>query len=185
MRSLLVGLVVLVAIFVAAVQSRPDRYTVVREKVVAAPAPAVYGLVSDFHGWRQWSPWDELDPDMTRTFGGSASGEGATYAWKGNDDVGEGNMTITSVVPDRNVTIDLNFVQPFSAENVTRFDFIPQGEGTKVTWTMDASSGGFVGKAMGLFMDFDAMIGDDFVKGLDKLEAAAKLHAQTSSVAAG
>ena len=185
MRNLLIGFATLVAIFVALVLSRPDRYTVTREKVVAAPASDVYGLVSDFHGWRQWSPWDELDPDMTRIYGENSSGEGATYAWKGNDDVGEGNMTITSVVPDRNVTIDLNFVTPFAAENVTRFDLVPAGEGTKVTWSMDASSGGIVGKAMGLFMDFDAMIGDDFIKGLDKLEAAAKLRAQTSSVAAG
>jgi uncharacterized protein YndB with AHSA1/START domain len=39
-------------------------YTVSRSTTIAAPAPRVFELVQDFHEWRQWSPWDDLDPDM-------------------------------------------------------------------------------------------------------------------------
>ena len=52
--------------------------------VVAAPPERIYPLVADLRAWRAWSPWEALDPAMTRTFGGAPSGVGATYGWAGN-----------------------------------------------------------------------------------------------------
>ena len=52
-------------------------YTVERTAVVPAPPQRVFDLVSDFHLWRRWSPWEDLDPDLRRTYSGADAGTGA------------------------------------------------------------------------------------------------------------
>jgi hypothetical protein len=81
-----------------------------RSITMAAPPGAVHALVDDFHAWAKWSPWEGLDTDLTRTYGGSEKGGGARYAWAGKKS-GEGSMSITSATPHR-IDIDLNFVKP-------------------------------------------------------------------------
>jgi hypothetical protein len=111
--------------------------------------------------------------DMKRTYGETTAGEGATYAWEGNKQVGSGNMTITESRPDAFVGIRLEFVKPFKATNQTEFSFIPENGGTTVRWVMTGKNN-FISKAMCLFMDMDKMIGGDFEKGLAGIKAAAE-----------
>jgi hypothetical protein len=84
-------------------------------------------------------------------------------------------MTITESRPHEHIGIRLEFVKPFKAVNPTTFDFAPEGEGTRVTWTMSGKNN-FIGKAMCLFMDMDKMVGGDFEKGLAALEKAAQAN---------
>ena len=84
----------LIAIFVAGVlgfaTTKPDTFSVQREVTVKAAPDKVAALVTDFQKWQLWSPWEKLDPDMQRTYGGPASGLGAKYVWHGDDKVGAG-----------------------------------------------------------------------------------------------
>jgi hypothetical protein len=70
-------------------------YTVERSITVNAPSPRVHGLVDDFHNWVLWSPWEDVDPDLRRTYKGPGSGVGARYEWSGNRKAGAGSMDIT------------------------------------------------------------------------------------------
>jgi len=106
---------------------------------------------------------------MEITYGGSDAGVGATYAWSGNSDVGAGKMTITKSTPGEEILIDLEFLKPFEAQNTTVFSFAAEGDATKVTWRMNGTNT-FMGKAMGLFMDMDRMIGESFEQGLADLK---------------
>ena len=72
-----------------------DSYSVVRSTHIEASPSSVYGRIADFHSWRDWSPWDDLDPNLERTYSGSEAGRGAVYSWAGNRQVGEGRMEIT------------------------------------------------------------------------------------------
>ena len=72
-----------------------DTYTVTREADIDASPERVRAALVDFKQWRQWSPWEGLDPDLERTYGGSDKGVGATYDWSGNRKAGEGRMEIT------------------------------------------------------------------------------------------
>ena len=47
------------------------------------------------------------------------------------------------------------------------------GDKTKVNWTMDDPAN-FMSKIMGVFLNFDTMIGTDFENGLTKLGSAAR-----------
>lgn len=147
-----------------------DTFTVERSAVIGAPPEAVYAVIADFHEWEHWSPWREMDPSQQETYSGAEQGAGAQYAWKGNRKVGEGSMEITSATAPSEVVIDLRFLKPFKAENVTTFTLSPEGDGTRVVWSL-VGPNTFMTKVMGIFKSMDKMIGPDFEKGLAALDA--------------
>lgn len=143
-----------------------------RSTTINAPADRVHCLLNDFREWQQWSPWEALDPDLRRTFTGPSTGVGSHYAWSGNKHAGEGTMEITESTLT-SVAVDLEFLKPFKASNVTAFDLSEAGSGmTRVTWTMTGTRGPIMGLMGRLF--FDKAIGKDFDKGLAQLKAAAE-----------
>ena len=172
-----VVIVVVVAIFCVVVAMQPAHYHIERSATMNAPAPVVFNQVNDFHKWDAWSPWAKLDPNMKQSYEGAAAGPGAMYSWTGNSQVGEGRMTITDSKPSELVKIKLEFVKPFAATNATNFTFAPQGNQTAVKWTMDGDNT-FMGKAFGLFMNMDKMVGGDFDKGLAQMKAVAETAAK-------
>ncbi len=138
--------------------------------VVADPA-TVHALIDDFRQWTRWSPWEDADPDLQRTYGGSDHGVGSTYQWSGNAKAGEGRMEIVSSTPSE-VVVDLRFVKPFKATNVTTFSLRPSEGGTDVTWTMTGQRSAVMGVMGRLF--FDKVIGKDFDKGLAAMKRTAE-----------
>src|SRR2546430_8296006 len=102
-----------------------------------ASASVVVGQVTDFRKWEAWSPWAKLDPAMKQSYEGAPAGTGAIYTWAGNDQVGEGRMTITESHPSDLIKIKLEFIKPWAATNATNFTFNSQGNQTAVKWTMD------------------------------------------------
>jgi hypothetical protein len=186
LKKILIGLAVAVAALAGFIHTRPAAFTVQRSATIQAPADIVFAKVNDFHGWAEWSPWDKRDPAMKRTYTGAEKGLDAMYEWSGNQDVGQGRMTITESKPDELVKIRLEFLEPFPATNTTTFAFAPEGEGTQVTWRMEGTNG-FAGKAFSLLMDMDQMIGKDFEEGLASMkkgaEAEAKKRAEEKALA--
>ncbi|HEY3306483.1 MAG TPA: SRPBCC family protein [Candidatus Binatia bacterium] len=173
LKKILIGLIVIVVAFVVVVALQPSEYRVARSATIAAPATVVFAQVNDFHNWDAWSPWAKIDPAMKKTHAGAPAGTGAIYTWAGNDQVGEGRMTLTESRPNELVRIKLEFLKPFASTADTEFTFKPQGNQTAVTWSM-AGEKNFMAKAFGLFMNMDKMIGDDFEKGLRQMKSAAE-----------
>ena len=151
--------------------TRPDTVRVERTARINAPAEKIFPLIDDFHRWGTWSPYEKLDPDMQRSFGGSASGKGATYAWESKGKAGAGRMEITESTPSSKIAINLDFTRPMEGHNVAEFTLQPQGDATQVTWSMHGPSP-FVAKLMGIFFNMDQMIGKDFETGLANLKTA-------------
>lgn len=142
-----------------------------REIFIGADPATVHEILGDFHLWRGWSPWEELDPDLERTLSGPEKGVGSQYAWDGNNKVGTGRMEIEESTPER-IQIDLQFIKPFRASNKTVFELRPEGDGTRVVWTMTGERNVLMALAGKLF--FDKAIGKDFEKGLGKLKVLAE-----------
>lgn len=153
--------------------TRPDSFRVERTLRIDAPPEKIFALINDLHRWQAWSPYEKKDPAMKRTLGGAASGKGATYAWEGNKNVGQGSMEILDASPPTRIVIKLDFVKPFEAHNTAEFTLAPEGDGTNVTWALYGPSP-YLTKVMGLFFDMDKMIGTDFEAGLANLKAAAE-----------
>ncbi len=171
--KILIGLVVVIVALVIVIALRPSDFRITRSATIAAPAGTIFPHVNDLHQWEAWSPWDKLDPNMKKTYEGAPSGVGASYSWTGNNQVGEGKVTITESRPSELVGLRLDFVKPFAGTNAVEFTFVPQGSDTVVTWTMTGKYN-FVCKAIGLFMDMDKMCGDQFNQGLAQLKSVAE-----------
>lgn len=149
-----------------------SEFTVSRSTTIAASPASVHALVDDFHAWRSWSPWEGLDPTLARSYTGPDAGVGAHYAWTGNRKAGAGSMEITASSAE-NIAITLAFLKPWKATNAVTFGFEPDGDGTRVTWTMSGQHAG-LGKLFALFMSMDKLVGKDFEKGLASLKDQAE-----------
>ena len=171
--KILIALVVIVVGLVGVITLQPARYRVSRSTTIAAPAPVVFAQVNDFHRWSAWSPWEKIDPAMKRTYEGPPAGVGASYAWVGSREVGEGRMTIVESRPSDLIQVKLEFVKPFAGTSVAEFSFKPDGERTLVTWSMTGDKN-FIAKAIHLVMSMDRMIGDQFDKGLAAMKTVAE-----------
>lgn len=170
-KIVLVTLIVL-GVLIGIIALQPSEYRVSRSTLIAAPPGAVFAAVDDFHKWEGWSPWAKLDPGMKVTYSGPASGMGAVYSWVGNDQVGEGRMTILESHPAELVRIKLEFIKPFASTANTEFALKPTNGGTTVEWTMSGEND-FMSKAMCFFMGgMDKMVGPDFEKGLAQMKSA-------------
>ena len=167
---------IIIALLIAAVliyaATKPDSFRIERSTTIKAPPEKISAYLTDFKQWAVWSPWEEKDLAMKRTFSGAANGQGAVYGWEGNNNVGTGRMEILDVQPQK-VTIKLDFLKPFEAHNTTEYVLEPQGGSTKVTWAMFGPSN-YMSKVMSVFMSMDKMVDPDFEAGLAKLKAVAE-----------
>ena len=172
-KKILIALVALVIVLVLIVAMQPAEFRVSRTATIAAPAPAVFAQVNDFHNWEAWSPWAKIDPAMKQSFAGAPAGTGAIYTWAGNHEVGEGRMTITESRPSDVIRIDLEFLKPFAGTATAEFTFKAQGDLTAVTWSMTGQKD-FVAKAIHLVMNMDRLIGGQFETGLARMKTVAE-----------
>jgi uncharacterized protein YndB with AHSA1/START domain len=167
---IILSLIVGVAALLAYAATRPDTFVVQRSVIIKAPPARIFPFIENFHQWSQWSPYENKDPAMKRTFSGAAHGKGAVYAWDGNKNVGTGRMEITDTSTPSKITIKLDFIKPFEGHNTAEFSLAPVSDATKLTWTMRGPLP-FMAKLMQIFMSMDHMIGKDFELGLENLRS--------------
>ncbi len=146
-----------------------DTYTVERSIDITAPASEIYGRIVDLHRWQSWSPWEDLDPELERTYSGADEGIGAVYEWSGNRKAGAGRMEIVAVVPDEHATIDLSFLKPFKSQSTITFAIGGSGDAKTVVWTLNGDHT-LLSKIFGLIRPMDKLVGPDFERGLANLE---------------
>ena len=151
--------------------TRPDTFRVERSERIKAQPEKIFALINDLHGFNTWNPYERKDPAIKGQYGGNASGPGASYAWE-SDKVGTGSMTIQDSAPAR-ITMRLEFLKPFEANNIAEFALRPEGDVTHVTWSMHGPAN-FMSKLMQVFSLVDKMVGKDFADGLANLKAIAE-----------
>lgn len=171
LKKIFLGLALVLSVFIAVIAMQPAEFRVTRSATLAAPPETVFPYVNELKKWEAWNPWIKLDPAMKMTYSGPEGGAGASYAWVGNDQVGEGKLTITESQTNERVRIHLEFFKPMAGVSPTVFEFRPEGTNTTVSWTMHGTNG-FVAKAFCLFMDMDTIIGTSFEQGLATLKTA-------------
>ncbi len=174
MLTTLTVIAVIIALSIAAIlifaATKPDTLSVQRSIIIKASPEKIFAAIEDFHRWRSWSPYEEKDPGMKRTYSGASAGTGAIYEWSGNRNVGSGRMEILDTTPTKTI-IKLDFFTPFEGHNTAEFTMLPQGDATHVVWLMHGPAP-FMNKLMQVFMNLDKMIGKDFEAGLVNLKNA-------------
>ena len=162
-------LAIAIAIVLILAATKPGSFSVVRAISVRAQPELIFPLINDFHQWVSWSPYENKDPAMKRSYSGAASGKGAIYGWDGNNNVGSGRMEILEASIPSKILIKLDFFKPFEGHNTAEFTMLPQGDATNLNWVMRGPAP-FISKLMQVFMNLDHMIGKDFEVGLANLK---------------
>ncbi|MBI3191328.1 MAG: SRPBCC family protein [Pedosphaera parvula] len=177
LKIILIALPAVIIVFLIVVAMQPSEFRVARSATIAAPPETVFSHVNELKKWEAWSPWAKLDPNAKSTFSGPPAGVGAVMAWAGNNQVGEGRMTITESRPSETVRFKLEFFKPMAGVCTAHFTFKPEGQQTTVTWTMEGTNN-FIAKAISLFMNCDKMVGGQFEKGLASMKAVVETAAK-------
>ena len=172
-KKILLVLLALIAAFVIYVALQPDAYKVDRSVTISAPADQVFENVNNLRKWEAWSPWAKIDPDAKIAFEGPDAGEGAAMTWNGNDEVGEGKMTVVESDPDKAVNIKVSFTRPFEGGTNSDFSFTPKGDQMDVAWSMHGTHS-LMEKAFCVVFDGLGMMGKDIDKGLSQLKSVAE-----------
>ncbi len=170
MKKVFIVIAILLVALAGFIALQPSDFCIARTTTFSAPAEAVFAQINDFHQWETWSPWAKLDPNAKNSFEGPISGEGSSFRWAGNKEVGEGSMTILESRSPTFIKIKLEFLKPFAAVNTSEFTLVPQGNSTTVTWAMYGKNN-FVSKAMSLIMNCDKMVGGMFEKGFANMKS--------------
>jgi len=69
-----VVLAIVIAIVLILAATKPNTFSVRRATTVKAPPERIFPLINDFHQWGSWSPYENKDPAMKRSFSGAVEG---------------------------------------------------------------------------------------------------------------
>lgn len=158
----------LVLVFVVVGFLLPRQVHVERDVVIDAAPGEVFPYVNSLKAGADWSPWLGRDPLVVLEYAGPDEGVGARLNWASDQrDVGVGSQEIILSELDQRVQTALDFGDMGLA--TAEFLLSPEGEGTRVVWSLDADMGaGPVGRWMGLMMD--GWVGGDYERGLANLK---------------
>lgn len=172
LKKILIGIAIIIALpFVVALFVKND-YAVQREITINKPKTEVFEYIKYLKNQDNYSKWNNMDPDMKKSYIGTDGTVGFIYHWESeNENLGTGEQEIKKITEGERVDFELRFIKPFEATEPAFMttESINDNE-TKVTW-------GFSGhmnyplNIMMLFMDFEKMIGDDLDYGLTNLKA--------------
>ena len=169
MLKVIVGALVVLGLFLIYVSTRNGSFRYERSGVIQAPAEKIFPYISEFKKAGEWSPYEQMDPQMKKTYSGTEGAVGSKMEFDGNKDVGSGSLEVLNVVPQQSVNLKLIMTKPFYAENLIEYKLTPEGSGTRFTWAM-SGNGGFLGKLLSVLVDCEKMVGGQMEKGIQNLK---------------
>ncbi len=140
--ELLVSLVIVAVLVVVIGLLLPDRGHVERSVEVSNPVRQIYDSINTMHRFPDWSPERRLDPTLSFDYFGPRDGVGAGLTWRGNEEVGNGKLEITSSDPDSQVKMAVENDYAGTNKSYTiRLEPSQNGKTTRIFWRYDAEYG--------------------------------------------
>ena len=169
-----IGVLLLTLIFLFLILGliAPKKVKIERSVEINASPALVQDILRRFSENKNWSPWEEMDPNVKTSLEGEDGKVGSRYLWEGNSQVGKGNQTITKI---ENGLIEnkLVFEKPMSGEAIVVFKIEAIDKGSKITETFDSESR-YPMNALNLIMNPEKMMGPTFEHGLSTLKKYAE-----------
>ena len=168
-KKILAALALLLIGFVVYVQTRPAEFRYERSGIIQASPEVIFPYLNQFKLGNEWSPYSKKDPNMQFVFSGPEAGAGSKMEFKGNRDVGSGELEILKSETNASVELRLTMKEPIAGENTVFYTLTPEGTGTRFTWAM-SGKGGFISKLMTVLIDCEKMVAGDFEVGIQNLK---------------
>ncbi len=133
MTALLIVLVIALAGVLIFLATREAEYDVRRSLFMQVESQRVFDKVRDLSTWQEWSPWLMHEPETRLSYSNPADQEGAWYRWDGQR-VGAGQITHERFEAPQRIEQKIEFTRPFKSVSKVSWEFVPQANGTEVTW---------------------------------------------------
>lgn len=156
-------------------------YSITEKRTIKAPSDVIYNEIADFKNWQHWNPWLS-NPDVTNTMGATTTGINGNYSFK--DSYGTGAMTMNTLVPNKVVKMDLNYVYDMGTANAhVTMTLQPTESGTEVVWNINGNQS-LSEKLMNFLFsrDLEKQIRPQYKKGLKNLEAYIKKQEEAYTI---
>ncbi|WP_207434351.1 SRPBCC family protein [Sabulibacter ruber] len=168
LKRVMLGAGGLLALLLVAALFVKKEYTVQREIIINKPKAEVFSYIRHLKNQDHYSKWVMTDPNMKKAFRGTDGEVGFVYAWNGNDQAGQGEQEITTIIEGEWLDVEVRFIRPM--ESIARTPMRTETVGnnqTKVTWGMTGESP-YPLNLMHLFVD--GMLGKDLETSLSNLK---------------
>ena len=156
---------------IAKAEAEVKGYRLERSARSGATPASVLAQLDDLRRWAAWWPRESIDPELRRTYGGASSGPGASYYWSGNDQAGQGRLTVISASPER-VVVEMETDRPGRASIDLEFLLSADGKGTQVVGVVTGQRPA-EGQSAGVD-DPDPVPGSELEKALARLSSVAE-----------
>ncbi len=167
------GIILLIIIAIAFIYAAflPSTFKVERSIVITSSETTVWNGINKFSNFKLWNPWLKKDSTSKIEIKGNDGTVGAVFSWNSeNKDVGQGEMTISKVVPMSESSYDLHFIKPMENNSKVSMKMEKAENGVKTTWMMSGDQG-LIGRLFLSFMGgMDKVVGKDFEAGLKSLK---------------
>ena len=168
LTKILFVLVTIVILFLVIAYFTPRDFSLSKSVTIDAPREKVYEYIRFLKSQEKYSVWVMADPNVEMTYTGTDGAIGGTSAWKSEmKNVGVGAQTITALVPNEKITVEIRFEKPMKATNYADTTLETVGEQTKVTNTFYGTNK-FPMNISNLFLN--KMIGGDIQKNMENLK---------------
>jgi effector-binding domain-containing protein len=146
-----------------------------RSVVINAPKERVMAHMFKYENFNTWNPFRDMDTTMVSSVTGTDGAPGAKYEWKGNDDMGSGEM-VTKEVTGNEMKYDMRFIEPFESEAKGYWIVEDAGNGTsKAIWGFTTHAN-FPMNGMMMIMGMRKSLEENFEKGLGRLKTYVEAH---------
>ena len=161
-------LAALILLFLVAAAILPGKYNVEKQITISKPASVVFEHVANLSHYRDWNPWQKMEPGSKTEITGQSATPGHRFSWEGKK-IGVGSLTVKAVNPPKSVNLDLEFIKPFASKANDNWTFDESNGVTKVTWQNDGGLPYPMGRIMGPMIKKN--LNEQFMQGLNSLKA--------------
>lgn len=180
LKYIFILLLIIVGLFLIYAFLQPNSYDIKRERVIEAPASAIFNNLNDYKNWQDWGPWMEQDTTIVATYPEQTSGVGASYSWTSKD--GPGKMKTLSLEPNKTLVQELQFAD---YEPTTVYWDLEEtnNKSTKVTWGMKSDKNPFIFKLFAAMSGgMNNMLGPMEERGLERLDSVIQADLKVKAI---
>lgn len=178
MKPLKILIILLVIITIAGIgfyiygTTLPAQLNVEKSITIDQNAEVVFDQVNDFHNWKKWSHWEEVDSTIQSTFTGNEKGEGAVHSWT-SEMFGTGTQRIITSEPYSLIKTEMELGG--QTKTNSEWHFQEEVGNTKVTWIFNMDTGdAFERAVIYLIFNIEKEVGQNYEKSLENLKKLAE-----------
>ena len=161
----LVGLILIVALFVE------KDYIVTRDIIINRSKADVFAYIRNLKNHKNFSTWEQMDPDMKSVYTGTDGQVGSMHAWEGKGSTGVGEQETKQITEGVRIDNELRFFKPMKGVSPVYYttEAISDNQ-TKVSWVMSGHNS-YPFNIMLLIFNMEKMIGTQHAQSLVNLKA--------------